>query len=297
MGNSKGAILLLTHSRANMLSELINNIDSLEDRKNHPLIVVRQLGDESVGKVLDDCRSKINMLIELDGSAGSVPQNISANRIAGYAAGFDAYNVDWILAVEDDVLLSSDTLTFIDYIFEKYKKNRKFRGINLGSKLVKSEIGKNSFCKTRFGIYGQGSMITIKTWRKLKKFNLISVALTTHWDSAFEYYVKTGFMVAPNNSRYIDRGVNGTHMGSHESENYFSDLEGSFVGFEHEAPATYINRDLGYRWREDLKKYSFYDNVKYSAYFFLLQSIRKPPIKKNSKFFSLAWKCLNLWKL
>lgn len=263
-----------------MLSELINNIDALEGRKNHPLIVVRQLGDESVGKVIDACRSKINMLIELDGSAGSVPQNISANRIAGYAAGFDSYNADWILAVEDDVLLASDTLTFINYIFEKYEKNRKFRGINLGSKLVKSERGENSFCKTRFGIYGQGSMITIKTWRKLKKFNLISVALTTHWDSTFEYFVKTGFMVAPNNSRYIDRGINGTHMGSHSSDNYFSDVERSFIGFEPKKFSTYVELDLGYWWRKDLKKYSPLTNIFYVGKFLAFHSYTLRLVKR-----------------
>ena len=263
MGSSKGAILILTHSRAGMLEELLENVELLEGRINLPLIVVRQLGDESVGKVIATKRSKINMLIELDGSAPSVAQNISANRVAGYSAAFDTYKIDWVLAIEDDVLLARDTLTFISHVYEKYKKNRNFRGINLGSKLKVSELTRDSFCLIRFGIYGQGSVITEKTWQQLKKFNLIESALKTHWDSAFEFFIKTGFMVSPNNSRYIDRGINGTHMGSPDTDSYFSDVANSFVGFETNSNINYFKRDLGYWWRGDLKRYNFYENLFY----------------------------------
>jgi len=281
MIKSRGVILILTYARSNLLNELFESIQRLTDVENVSIVVVRQIGNDSVSKTLNKWQDLIEVLIETDGSADSVAENISKNRLAGYAVSFDSLGADWVLAVEDDVLLASDTILFTKCVFEKYQSHRNFRAINLGSRLIRSGLGTTTYCLTRFGVYGQASVLPRSTWQKMRRLGIVKSARSGHWDSAMEAFVKTGFCVAPNNSRYIDRGwVEATHMSSNPEEDYYKDIDASFAQ-QNESPNTCFKRmDLGYWWREDLKKYQSWKNVIYWITFilrspFAIQSFRK----------------------
>ncbi len=260
MKSLKGAAIILTHSRSTLLEELFISIVNQIDLSDLSLIVVRQHGSEEVDAVLKKWKDKINVLIETDGSGNTVAENISRNRLAGYAVAFESLGVDWALTVEDDVLLGADAFQFSRFIMEKYFFNRKFRGINLGSKLPKTEVGEKTYCKTRFGIYGQASALPVTTWNRMKKLNILKQARSGHWDAAMEFYMKTGFSIAPNNSRYLDRGWGGTHLTSDQSDPYFKYLEKSFVNISSTHTKKYFEKDLGYFWRNDLRQYKVLEN-------------------------------------
>ena len=281
MSKSRGVILVLAHARPDLLNELFESIQKLADVETVSVVVVRQIGVDSVSKTLDKWQELIEVLVETDGSAGTVAENISKNRLAGYAVSFDSLCADWVLAVEDDVLLASDTLLFTKCMFEKYQSNKNFRAINLGSRLSISELGQNSYCLTRFGMYGQGSVLPRATWQRMQRLGIIEFARSGHWDSAMEAFIKTGFCVAPNNSRYMDRGwVDATHMSSNPEEDYYKDVSASFNQHS-ESPDSHFKRmDLGYWWRADLKKYRCWKNLFYWITFasrspFAIHSFRK----------------------
>ena len=269
VGVTKGAILVLAHSRDQLLDDLLECINKLQQDKKFPLILVKQDGFETVGEVIKKWRNQVNILIESDGSAETVAQNISRNRILGYSSAFIALDVDWVLAIEDDVLLANDTLMLVEYLVNKYLPDKNFRGINLGSRLPYSIKNHNTYCKTRYGIYGQASVITKLSWQRMNKFGILKESLSGHWDSAMESFIKTGYMVAPNNSRYIDRGWNGTHMSSDPNDSYYRDLKASFVPEETKIPEIYKEFENGYWWRKDLREFKSWQSLYYWILFWL----------------------------
>jgi hypothetical protein len=288
MADPRGVILVLTYARPNLLDELLHSIQRLADVENVVTVVVRQTGNESVGTILNKWKDQVKVLIELDGSADSVAENISRNRIAGYAVAFDSLGADWVLAVEEDVLLAADTIAFTKCIFNKYRKRRSFRAINLGSRLIRSETGTSTYCLTRFGLYGQASVLPRATWQKMLRLGIVKSSRSGHWDAAMEAFTKTGFCVAPNNSRYIDRGwVDATHMPSNPEDDYYKDVSASFVQENQSTYNDYHKMNLGYWWRKDLKKYYRWKNVMYWIIFisrspFAIQTFRFLRTLRNS---------------
>jgi len=271
---SKGAILVLTYNRSDLLHELLVSVHRVLKEEEISLLVVRQLGDENVGEVLKTWRASIDVLIEIDGTGRSVPENIGRNRLAGYATAFNALGVDWVLAAEEDVLLAPDTINFVKFIIKSFQNKRNFRGINLGSRLKNSEEGRSSFCKTRYGIFGQAAVMPSTSWRRMQRLRIIESSRSGHWDAAMEAYMKTGLTIAPNNSRYIDRGWSGSHAPSNPQDPYYQDLAESFVSDVDNMRSDYCEHDLGYWWRSDLKKF----HSLASPHYWVLFLIRHPKL-------------------
>jgi hypothetical protein len=274
MAGLSGSILVLTFSRAELLDELLESISNLKNRNEVTLIVVRQTGYEEVGNIIEKWRNKIEVLLEIDGIENSIPENIGRNRLSGYAVAFDALGADWVLAVEEDVLLANDTLLFTKFIAEKFRRKQNFRGINLGSRLPLSDAGKNSYCKTRYGIFGQGAVMTAKSWKNMQAWKIIASSRLGHWDAAMEAYMKTGMTIAPNNSRYLDRGWTGTHASSNPEDAYYLDLTNSFVGNVSLRDSTnYKEVKIGYWWRSDLRKFKSWESLYYWGIFVIRHPI------------------------
>ena len=114
---NRGVILVLAYARSDLLNELFESIHKLIDVEKVSIVVVRQIGIDSVDTTLHKWRELIEVLVETDGSADTAAENISKNRLAGYAVSFDSLGADWVMAVEDDVLLASDTVLFTKYLF------------------------------------------------------------------------------------------------------------------------------------------------------------------------------------
>jgi hypothetical protein len=157
---NRGVILVLAYARPELLNELFESIIRLNDAEDISIVVVRQIGVDSVSETLNKWKELIEVLVETDGSAVTAAENISKNRLAGYAVSFDSLGADWVLAVEDDVLLASDTAFFTKRMFEKYKSHRNFRAINLGSRLRKSELGQQKGTCTTSGGLSRGKQLT-----------------------------------------------------------------------------------------------------------------------------------------
>ena len=74
-------------------------------------------------------------------------------------------------------------------------------------------------------------MLTRKSWEMIKKKNLYELILNdpnAPWDSQIEFFLKSGFMVAPNLSRNLDLGYGGTFAPKSENDSYFISIKNSW---------------------------------------------------------------------
>jgi hypothetical protein len=256
--NNNGIILVNTFSREIEVLKCLTHLLEANLRLKLPVVIVHQIGHNKVREVISQFRSSIDYLIEIDGKNLTPLENINRNRILGYQIGFDWLQADWVLAVEEDVLVSPDTLSFITKMMNIYFNKLFFRGINLGSREPRSSENFKTYSRLRYGLHGQASAITSKTWRHFNCQKLLQKSGTHPFDSQVENYLKHGFMVTPNNSRYLDNGWNGTHAPKNPDDKYYRELAASWVNFTPLAEDEYIFKNINHSWRQDVKVFCWY---------------------------------------
>jgi hypothetical protein len=206
-------------------------------------------------------------LVPIDGSGRSKLENINKNRIIGLDYCFDILGVDYVVAIEDDVLCGYDALVFCQTMIECYRDDVHFRGVNLGSKEVYSEAYRFEYGLFRYGLFGQGSAVTKQTWAKIKQLNILSTLTEQGFDFLVEYYYKTGFVIMPRCSRYIDIGWNGTHAPNDPNHQYYQALKASWVGLKAFSLIEYRLSSFQFNWRTDCIKYRSFQNLRYAIKF------------------------------
>ena len=189
--------------------------------------------------------------------------NINFNRILGTSICFELFQSDIVLGIEEDTMIGYDSLIFIDQMVERYSSNRAFRGVNLGSLELKTSENLNTYSLIRFGLHGQAGVITRKTWKRFSMKKLLEDISAEGWDSRFEFYIKSGFMVTPNASRLLDRGWDGTHAPSDSSHPYFEKQRKSWVGSDQFEINFFSQLDQVHSWRKDAVKYRKADSLLY----------------------------------
>lgn len=255
-------IIINAFSRAESLERCLASIQISSTNFEIPVVVIHQLGSTEVGEILLDYSSFISQVRPVNGEGRTPLENINHNRLLGYQIAFDEYNADWVIAIEEDVILSKDAINFASYTLDRFAKNHFFRGINFGSREPFSPQLIGTFSLLRYGMHGQGSVIGRKTWNYIVKRRIEKNFSTHGFDSLVENHLKTGFMVTPNLSRSLDTGWDGTHMPSDKNDDYFIEMKESFVG-ENEAPRQYHQLDLLHRWREDIEVYKLHKTLRF----------------------------------
>ena len=253
-----GIIVISTYSRAKELLMCLDQIILANQNFKVPILIVHQVGDQNVSKVLMSYRNYIDYYIQVDGKSYSPLENINRNRILSYIVGFNWLNSDWVLAIEEDVLIARDSINFIEKMMEKFYRYPSFRGVNLGSRIQKNESNLETFSKLRFGINGQASAITRKTWNHFDYKKLMDKSASHPFDSQVENFLKLGFMITPNASRLKDIGWNGTHAPKDPNENYYRELENSWVGNEELGIKGYTLKNQHHNWRDDVRVYRWF---------------------------------------
>ena len=177
-----------------------------------------------------------------------------------------AYNIlqdDFVLGIEDDSVLAPDALEFTKSIFLKYKNEKYFRGINLGSFENDENIGDAAYSILRYGLNGHAGGLSRETWQKFNERSLIINSNSVPLDSMLENYVKTGFMVTPNKSRYINYGWDGTHGPKYPADDFYIKIASSFKSLNTSSKFEYINVNIKHNWRNDCVIFKKNDNFKY----------------------------------
>lgn len=172
------------------------------------------------------------------------------------------------MAVEDDVEIARDSALFCAFAIDKYWGNPNFRDVNLGSRIPKTSQSKviNSFSLVRYGLHGQAGLLTSTSWRYIKKYNL-GLGGSDGFDVQVESYLKTGFMVTPNYSRYLDRGFDSfaIHAPKNSEDAAFTATKNSYIGRDYIVPnVPYSLKQIYYTsWRIDAVAYKRIDKLKY----------------------------------
>jgi hypothetical protein len=119
----------------------------------------------------------------------------------------------------------------------------------------------NTYSLQRFGVHGCGSVLTRRTWR-LAKLSLIKKTIRDFpLDGALESLVKSGFMVSPNITLYLDRGWDsGTHNKHTGEETHYVLNEKSWKTRQSKTTLDFERLDIQIPWRNDCVIYNPKDN-------------------------------------
>jgi len=259
-----GVVNLQTYSRPHLLERCLKSIYSMINIEDYRKLFVLQLGDRRVENLVHKSKDAGTEIVEVDGGARTPLGNMNFNRWLALERAFDEYDCDWVLSIEEDVEVAPGTLLFIEEIYARFKDTPKFRGINLGSILSLEELV-NSYSLQRFGVHGCGSVITRNTWKKIKKHQIDRTLKDFALDGAIEGIAKSGFMVTPNVTLYLDHGWDsGTHNKSNYNDLHFVLNRESWQTRINSTPAKFKEIPISIPWREDCVLYDKKDNFKYS---------------------------------
>lgn len=251
-----GVVLVVAFDRSNELRKCLSSIVNQTGLKC-PLVVFHQIGNQSVKQVIDEFERDIYKLVSFT-SLGETPlENININRILGYEFCFQILKSEWVLAVEDDIELGGDAIRFVSEMFQVHQKKFLFRGVNLGSFELKNHASLDGYSRLSYGLHGQAAAISKRTWVHFNRKKLIRKASTVPLDGAMENFLKMGYMVTPNRSRYLDNGWNGTHAPKDPNDLYFKKLRKSWVGSDPIFVESYQHRQISHSWRSDCRPFTF----------------------------------------
>jgi hypothetical protein len=249
-------VVFFAHSRPELLKLSVESFLNAEDSENWKRIIVWQSGFTSMEVKINEIFSLFDIILRSDGSQSSVLSNINFNRISGMRLAFDALNSDFVLGIEEDALVSYDSLLFIRSIYENNKNKRSFRGINLGSLEAKPDVTSSGYTKLRYGLQGQAGGLTKSSWQKCFKLLKKHEGPNLGWDSTVEYYLKSGYMVTPNLSRMNDLGWHGgAHAPSDPNHHHYKRLRDNWMGLNQISPIQYKEVSVVHSWRSDAEIY------------------------------------------
>jgi len=264
----RGTIAIVVFERANLLEKLFMSLRDCIGIEKYSVIIVQQIHSALVEQVILHNSDLVDVHIRVDGSSRSTTKNIAFNRYLATEIGFNSLKSDFVIGLEDDVEISRDSLQFAEQMYLKFNCNKDFRGVNFGSQLPFRPELCRSYSKLRYGVHGQAHLLTRRSWES-GNYSQVLNADAGHYDGVIEHYLKTGFMITPNNSRYIDNGEFGSHMGGREDSNYFQNLSESYVGNAIRNYCEYSELPLNHNWRIDCVKYLKRQNLKYKLKYFI----------------------------
>lgn len=258
---SNNYILIISNSRHNIISKCIESVLRMENSQAWRKIHIHQTGHTLTTKQFYKYQRQFDVNILSEPKYSNKLANINYNRMLGYQIAFDLLGADSVLGIEEDTVMSKDSLVFSDFILSKYSKNSRFRGINFGSNEMDNSEEKNTYSLLRFGIQGQASLITRKTWNRLPKARLVNYDSGEGWDSPIEFVLKTGFIVTPNSSRMLDYGwISGTHAPINKKDSYYLKMRKSFLKSPSQINSTYKHNQIQHNSRIDSIAYKPRDN-------------------------------------
>jgi hypothetical protein len=265
----KNSILVNAYNRIDELKNCLNHIFNAENIDDFNIVITYQSEVQVITEFIEGFNNVNVIKLPFDGKKNGAIENINFNRVNGLKYCFNILKSEYVIAVEDDINIGNDTLKFCDFIYSRFKNDINFRGINLCSNLPFSNIKKNVYGKFRYGLSGQCSLISLNTWNGIMKRNILFLTNSIGFDSQIELFLKTGFMVHPYNSRYIDNGWNGTHAPRDSKNMYYQLLLQSWTGPDKLNISSYEEEVFDIKWRKDCVTFNRMHNIIYLLRFYL----------------------------
>ena len=253
------SVVFFAYSRPELLANSVNSFILASNSFSWKKVLVWQSGFEEMKLKVEDLRSSFDLIVETRGNQNTVLANINFNRALGMRLAFDELKSDFVLGIEEDAVISTDSLVFIEQICKKYKSARNFMGINLGSVEPRNEHDLKGYSRLRYGLQGQAGGLSKSAWKRCDGLLHAYDNENVGWDSRLEFYLKTGFMVTPNVGRMNDYGwINGTHSTADSNHIHFQLLRGSQFEGLLDSDLVYEEIPTRHTWRKDVVLYSFF---------------------------------------
>lgn len=251
----KKTILIIAHKRTEELIQAIECIKFAENFGDHQVVVVVQDGTPRIWKILSELLPKA-YFISTSYERDDLPRKcINGNMFKGLEFCFQNLTSEMVVIVEDDILVSSDFLLFIDRIYAEWNTHPRFRAVNGFSNFKPSRFEKlveYGYVRMNYGV-GWGWALPKKTYETI--LNFWSGEEDEHWDGIFEPYIRSGFVINPVLSRTLNIGFGPS--ASHTSNVDLSQISGMKDGFDYlrdrdlDSRIPYIKMRHKMDWRSD----------------------------------------------
>ena len=252
------SVVFFAYSRPELLANSVNSFILASNSSSWKKVLVWQSGFEEMKLKVEELRSSFDLIVETRGNQNTVLANINFNRTLGMRLAFDELKADFVLGIEEDAVISTDSLVFIEQICQKFQGTRNFMGINLGSVEPRSEHDLKGYSRLRYGLQGQAGGLSRIAWKRSYRLLRAYDNENVGWDSRLEFYLKTGFMVTPNVSRMNDYGwINGTHTTADADHIHFQLLRQSLFEGTLDSDLVYEEIPIHHSWRKDVVLYSY----------------------------------------
>ena len=282
----EGGLVLPTYSRPNLLEECLKSIYSAENSSQIAKIIVLQLGDLKVEKLVRRFNDDQTFIIPIKRTNTPPLFNMNYNWWVGASFGFEILGLPWLLSLEEESVIKGNAFNFVLEMHEKYESDRKIRGVNLSTKLV-DESFRGTYSLLRYGFMGSGATILSKDWQKLKRYRVKKRLQHYPWDVFTEAYWKTGFRATPNLSMVMNFGwIGGTHTDGIQSENQ----QMNQISFQtSDSLNDFRLKNLDNGWINGSRIYDSYEdyifNIRFALWLTLDNKVGKPIYKRLVHYF------------
>jgi hypothetical protein len=267
----RGAILVLCHRRTEHLQKVLDSLVNCANIENFTTVFVVQDPIPPVLKIVEAFPTDKRVLT-VDGSSYSSPaQAINGNLFRGLNYVFWEMASDYVIVLEDDIVVSKDSLIYFTHVIHSFRGVRSFRGVNGFSMLVPPISLSNAFVKTHFGL-GWGWATDKRNFKRILRYWKGSE--DDHWDFIFEPYIRSGFVVNPLRSRILNIGFDETATHTAADSSLGASIHESHIvpsdpnhppGFEVDIDFIWRSRILNYCKLSLINRFSFL--VLYFLYF------------------------------
>ena len=259
---------MITYNRPELFEQCLTSVVGANKSRQFPIVVVRQKSNADYSEILARNIDEIQQVIEVDGTSKNVEENINYNRIFGMERIFRDFDCNYAITIEDDAIVKSSSFDFCYLAAEEFGSNRRFRGVNFGSRIPYEKNLEFTYSKLRYGCHGPASMVSRSVWKRSKLNGTAVRNGKIAWDGWVEAYLKTGFMITPNLSMYKDLGTSGTHSSDFMSDSYFADLQNSFMDSKDDCSQIALFQQE-HNWRSDSIAYKRYQDYEFRARYFI----------------------------
>lgn len=197
------SIIVICHRRTSHLERVLGALASCTSIESFHVVFVVQDPIKPVLQIIREFPYSHSILTTDCSLSRSTAQSINGNVFAGLEHCFNKLHSEFVIVLEDDIVLSKDALKFYEFAINSQSMFSGFRGVNGFSEMVAPVGASKSFVRVSHGL-GWGWAITEKTYSILRKF--WTGKEDNHWDFIIEPYVRTGFVVNPIQSRVLNIG-------------------------------------------------------------------------------------------
>jgi len=219
-------ILVLCHKRTWHLEQVIAALKSADNFDRWEVLFCAQDPTIEVLQILEGSNILNASIVtrELAVLDFSVKKSINSNLYWGLEELFINKNKEFVIVLEDDIVISKHFFTYMEYILHEKRSDKLFRGVNSLSTYFGSE-GVDGI-----GRYSQGFMTgwgtTKQNYKNIRKFWTGNE--DTHWDHFLEPYLRTGYVINPVLSLVKNIGFDETASHSKPNPEFESAIVRSF---------------------------------------------------------------------